>query len=290
MITTFLLFYACGSVTTTSYTPGSELNPASSDGTQSAPQDYRERGPWAVHQSSQDIPASCSMETFLFEPDGHSELPLVVLGHGFARSAKQLTGWAEHLASWGFTVAVPQLCRSNFWNADHEINGDDMVVIGEVLGASEVVYAGHSAGGLSAFIGAALDPAAIGVIGLDATDADGMGLSYAAQLSVPALGLVAEPSDCNADCNGYDLFSHTADAVAVRVNDTDHCDYESFTDWMCTWFCQNLDAEFADAELHSTIQGLMTAAAFEVSTGPTGWWQQGGFYDALLLEGRITPL
>ena len=78
------------------------------------PVDYRTAGPHGVSASSQTVQASCSMSTRVFTPDSSTGAPLVLLGHGFARTGDQLVGWAEHLASWGFTVAVPDLCHSSF--------------------------------------------------------------------------------------------------------------------------------------------------------------------------------
>ncbi len=253
------------------------------------PVDYTVTGPHAVSSRSQNIQASCTMQTLIFTPDSASA-PLIVLAHGFARSADQLTGWAEHLASWGFTVAVPSLCHSSFWDADHEANGGDLTAIPDALGVSQVIYGGHSAGGLAALDAGALDARTLGVIGLDATDSDGIGVGYARSLSAPALGLLGEPSDCNADNNGAALYQTAADSLAVRVTDADHCDYESDTDWMCTSFCTNSAASFSDSDIQTSIRGLMTAAAFEITDGETGWWESGSFYEELVSSGRLTPL
>jgi hypothetical protein len=260
------------------------------DTTPEEAEDYRLVGAYGVSQATQTVAASCQMETRIFTPDVDTGAPLIVLAHGFARTADQLTGWAEHLASWGFIVATPQLCHSSFWDTDHEVNGEDMLAIADALGASEVIYGGHSAGGLSGLIAGALDVRTVGVIGLDATDADGVGLGYAPLLDAPAIGLLGEPSDCNSDCNGSALYQAATDAIAVRVTDADHCDYESDTDWMCTTFCTNAAASFSDEDIQSTIRGLMTAAAFEITDGQTGWWLSGMYYEALLSEGRLSPL
>jgi hypothetical protein len=260
-------------------------------GTDSEPSDYTVDGPHVVTALTETVAASCDMQTQVFTPDIEDpDLPLIVLGHGFARGADQLVGWAEHLASWGFTVAVPALCHSSIWDTDHEANGTDMLAIPDALGALTVIYGGHSAGGLAAFVSGALDSRAIGVIGLDATDADDIGLDYAALLTVPALGLLGEPSSCNADSNGAALYQTASSAVAVRVTDADHCDYESDTDWLCTSFCTNAAATFSDADIQTAIRGLMTAAVFEILDEETGWWESGSFYEALVAEGRITPL
>ena len=299
--TAFIIFAGCTANITAPSMVDNELDTLEDDGSVSAgddtddtlspePQDYRIVGTHSVSLTTQTIAASCQMETHIFTPAADTGAPLIVLGHGFARSADQVTGWAEHLASWGFIVAAPQLCHSSLWDTDHELNGEDMLVIADVLGAGEVIYAGHSAGGLSALIAGALDVRTVGVVGLDATDADGVGLGYAPLLSAPALGLLGEPSDCNADCNGSELYETVSDSVAVRVTDADHCDYESDTDWMCTTFCTNSAATFSDDEIQTTIRGLMTAAAFEITDGQSGWWLSGMYYESLLSKGRLSPL
>ncbi len=259
------------------------------DDTGTEPEDYTLTGPYAVSSQSQIVSASCDMDTRIFTPDA-PDAPLIVLGHGFARGPEQLVGWAEHLSSWGFTVALPALCHSSFWDTDHVANGEDMLAIPDALGAASVIYGGHSAGGMAAFVSAALDSRALGVVGLDATDAEDVGLDYADILAVPALGMLGEPSSCNAHGNGAGLYQATSDAVAVRVTDADHCDYESDTDWVCTSFCTNSAASFSDEDIQAAIRGLMTAAAFELLTGETGWWGSGSFYDGLIDEGRISPL
>lgn len=259
------------------------------DDTGTEPEDYSQPGPYAVSSQQQIVSASCDMDTQIFTPDA-PDAPLVVLGHGFARGPEQLVGWAEHLSSWGFTVALPALCHSSFWDTDHVANGEDMLTIPDALSASSVIYGGHSAGGMAAFVSAALDSRTLGVVGLDATDAEDIGLGYADILAVPALGMLGEPSSCNAHGNGAGLYQTAGDAVAVRVTDADHCDYESDTDWVCTSFCTNSAASFSDEDIQAAIRGLMTAAAFELLSAETGWWGAGSFYDGLVDEGRITPL
>ncbi|MDG1481493.1 MAG: hypothetical protein P8R54_17995 [Myxococcota bacterium] len=274
--------------TDTGDTDASDTGDTADSGAETAPEDYSVSGPYSVSVQSQTISASCDMETQIFTPDAPDAL-LVVLGHGFVRGPEQLVGWAEHLSSWGFTVAVPLLCHSSFLDTDHEANGEDMLAIPDALGASSVIYGGHSAGGLAAFVSAALDIRALGVIGLDATDADDIGLGYASILSVPALGMLGEPSSCNAHGNGAGLYQTAGDAVSVRVTDADHCDYESDTDWVCTSFCTNSSATFSDEEIQATIRGLMTAAAFEILAGGTEWWEEGQFYEELVSGGQIVP-
>ena len=167
----------------------------------------------------------------LYTPVGVSNPPFMVLGHGFLRGGK-MVGWGEHYASWGIEVIVPVLCHYNVLaGVDHEMNGLNMVELAQNHGATEVIYAGQSAGGLAAIIAASQDTKAIGVVGLDATDTEGVpsvpdfiGQQYASSVTVPAFALIGEPSSCNANNNGVTLFDMMNDSQLIRVSSSDHCD------------------------------------------------------------------
>ena len=199
--------------------------------------------------------------------------PLVILGHGFARGADVMVGWAEHLSSWGVEVLLPTLCHYNvFVGVDHEMNGQNMKELALLHGATDVVYAGHSAGGLAAIIAASQDPNASGVLGLDATDTQGIpgvpdaiGQNYAGNVACPAFSIIGEPSTCNADNNGLDLFSMMDTYQAIKVVDADHCDFESPTDWICESQCENAQTTFTDEEIRPVITTLGTAAIMSLS-------------------------
>ena len=76
----------------------------------------------------------------------------------------------------------------------------------------------------SAVVAASQDPNAVGVIGLDPTDANDLGLGYASSVSVPALGLVGVPSNCNSNNNGIACTLPAPNSYVRRVTDADHCD------------------------------------------------------------------
>ena len=139
-------------------------------------EDFTLTGPYNVNflDSYADV-TDCNMRYFTYSPAGIQDPPVVVLGHGFARGPETMVGWAEHLSSWGAEVLLPTLCHYNvFWGVDHELNGQNMIELGQWHGAEEVIYAGHSAGGLAAIIAASLDDSNLGVLGLDATDTEGV--------------------------------------------------------------------------------------------------------------------
>tara|TARA_Y100001970_G_scaffold290861_1_gene426012 strand:- start:2290 stop:3279 length:990 start_codon:yes stop_codon:yes gene_type:complete len=199
--------------------------------------------------------------------------PMVVLGHGFARGPDVMAGWAEHLSSWGVKVLLPTLCHYNvFTGVDHEMNGQNMVELASFYNATEVVYAGHSAGGLAAIIAASLDDNAIGVLGLDATDTqdipgvpDLIGQNYASNITCPAFSIFGEPSTCNAVNNGLNLFSMMNSYQAIKIIDADHCDFENPTDWICKSQCENTQTTFSEEEIQKAVVVLGTAAIISLT-------------------------
>ncbi len=231
-----------------------DSDPQDSDPQDSDPQDsdppevdYGARGEHTVTTTTLSVETSCAMSVTLYEPSGGGDR-LVVLAHGFARSAANMAGWADHAASHGVIVATPELCHASMWDTDHVENGHDLVELASALGATEVVYAGHSAGGLAALLAADEDDSAVAWVGLDPVDSDGLGAAIS--LSIPASALIGEPSDCNDSANGAGL-----DADIELIAGADHCDFESPTDWMCTTFCAD-----AGGDVHDTILELSTAA------------------------------
>ena len=240
-----------------------------------------------------------SMEYVVYTPYA-DDPPVVVLGHGFARGPDVMSGWAEHLSSWGVEVLLPTLCHYNiFAGVDHEMNGQNMTELADIHGADRVVYAGHSAGGLAAIIAASQDMGAIGVLGLDATDTDGapgvpdaIGRVYAGTVMSPAFAISGEPSSCNSDNNGLELFRLMSDYRAVKVTSSDHCDFENPTDVVCTLSCENQSPEFNDAETRPTIITLGTAAIMSLTgLSPDGdeWWSDEGL-DAWVQSGLVQEL
>ena len=98
-------------------------------------------GPAAVTVTTQtvSIDDDCEMDLSLYTPEGGG--PLLILAHGFARSQVNMAGWASHLASWGVTVATPDLCHSSFTDADHAANADELRALSDAIGRERVVAA-----------------------------------------------------------------------------------------------------------------------------------------------------
>jgi predicted alpha/beta-hydrolase family hydrolase len=252
------------------------------DSGSSEAQDYRQSGSYGVNTTSESVSvSSCTMSATVYSPAGGSPIATVVLSHGFARSQSNMVGWAEHYASWGFKVVTPALCHSSLWDTDHSQNADDLIDLAGALAEGGVIYAGQSAGGLSSLLAGSRDEEALGVMGLDATDAGDIGLSAASSIGVPVYGLAGEPSSCNASNNGLDVYASLDQAQVLRVTEADHCDFESDTDAVCTVFCEGSNDQFSDDEIRMAILGLSTSALLSFagqSEAAAGWWMSSGVF------------
>ena len=256
-----------------------------------APVDYASLGGFSVYESSESFEIdSCSMDIKIFEPSIDQGLPAVILSHGFARSADNMIDLAAHYASWGFPVYVPNLCHASFLDANPEASAAELMEFAAFKNLDEVIYAGYSNGGLVSLIAAVQDPLALGVVGLDPVDnMDAVGAGYASMMNiVPIYGLIGESSQCNSNNNSLEFLNPLSSANLVRVNGSDHCDFEAPTNWMCTSFCAGSSA-ISKEEIAETVLVLSTAALFSLSGDEQQWWQGAG-YDNLELEGRVSPI
>ena len=113
-----------------------------------------------------------------------------------------------------------------------------MIRVADALDARRVVYAGFSAGALSALVAARNDPRALGVVTLDLVDAQRLGVLMASGLERPLIGLIGEPSACNAHNNGLLALNAGRRGRVERFPGADHCDFESPSDWLCHWLCR----------------------------------------------------
>ncbi len=265
------------------------------DGGSSEAPDYRDAGPYSTTSSSgQTEVDSCDLTWVRYSPTGASDPPVLLLGHGYLRGPTQHADLGAHLASWGLTVYALDFCHSELLDVDHQQNGEDMVALAAALGAGPVIYAGHSAGGLSAIVAGADDWDALGVIGLDPVDAGNVGLDAADSVLAEVRAVFGESSACNASNNGVTMVAAAPRHQSLRVTESDHCDYEGPTDWGCDLLCTGSNDLFSDDEIRATIQGLATAAALSLAgLAPEAdqWWTPGQpWYDALADSGAISPL
>ncbi len=254
-----------------------------------APPDFSARGPLAVDVAQSSLTTDdCSLAFTLFTPEGGGSAPLVVLGHGFSRSQNNMAALAEQLASFGVRVVTPQYCHASLSDVDHVANGRDAVALSSaVAGGAPVVHAGYSAGGLAAVLAASEDPAAVAVLGLDWVDADGLGVDAAAALSVPVLGLLGEPSMCNSDNNGAEIFE-APPRWAARVVGATHCDFEDPTDALCTAFCGEPTGALPVVR---SVAAAFVAWQLDVAASGAAWASPDGEeWQRLVAEGWLDPL
>ena len=244
-------------------------------------EDFIFKGPHDVSVTSTSAPVTdCNIDYAVYTPSNIDNPPVAILAHGFARGSETMVGWAEHLSSWGVEVLLPTLCHYNILlGVDHEMNGLNLVELGQYHGSSEVVYAGHSAGGLASIIAASLDNNNLGILGLDTTDTEGtpgvpdfIGQQYAEDVTSPAFFVRGEPSTCNSSGNGLDLFEMMQTSYKIKVDEADHCDFEYPTNFGCEISCENSDAITSDEEIRSVIITLGTSAILSLTgISDDGW-------------------
>ncbi len=263
-----------------------------------APADLRQRGPLQITTTPSAWPAGsgCVINYDRVRPSGPPPTgPVVVLSHGFQRRRDQVRGWARHFASWGLDVVVPDLCHSTILDADHPRNADELRrMMADRFPQRPLVWAGHSAGGLSAALAAADDPSALGVLLFDPVDTGGLGIAAAPDITAPVATLLAEPSPlCNGNGNGLALTRAAPTQRALRITDATHCDFENPTDAVCRLSC---GIQFGQVVPDNVQQAAILALATGFLRDVTGiapgdtarWWERGNAeHDSVRASGAL---
>ncbi|MCO4773992.1 MAG: alpha/beta hydrolase [Deltaproteobacteria bacterium] len=229
---------------------------------------------------------SCSMSYTRYSPGSGAAGPLVVLSHGFARGQAEMANWAGHLASWGVDVITPSLCHASLFDTDHAQNGADLVELVTALGASNVIYVGHSAGGLASYAAAAADSRTLALFGLDPVDND---LAGGLTVTAPSAAVHGVAQQCNTNNNMIGFYDRE-----LRVTDADHCDFENPTNGLCSFGCPSGGSGFTDEQIRSAIGQQLTAfvlwqAGLEAD-GAAYWETSGAGYQALIGSGAASAL
>lgn len=185
---------------------------------------------------------------------------MVVLGHGFLRDLETVRGWAMHFAEFGIPTAVVSFCDSSIFNGRHDRNAVVMQQVARIVAGPDypVVYAGFSAGGLSAMLAAATDPRAAGYLGLDPVDSGGLAEQIDV-LPVPSLILYGEPDRCNAQNNMLQSVPFSQRLIELQVPFAGHCDFENPYAPDCTRLCATAQDPAVSAEARQTILAIATA-------------------------------
>lgn len=162
----------------------------------------------------------------------------MIIGHGFLRNQTRMRELARSIAAAGMNAVTVDFCNMRLWNGAHRRNAQDLIAVATALNAKHVIYVGFSAGGLAALLAGAADSRTIGVVTLDLVNAEQLGVIAARDLIHPLIGLVGEPSPCNAQNNGLAVFAANPFARVIRIADASHCDFEMPTDFLCQWLCE----------------------------------------------------
>jgi hypothetical protein len=251
---------------------------------------YDQPGPYTVtvSQAQMQVNAQCNLAYAVYEPDTLDSEVAVLLAHGFMRSIADMADTAQHFASWGVKVYAVPLCTNNF-NVDHQLNGQAMAALGDAVAPGGAVYSGFSAGGLAAFVAAVNAGNAVGYVGLDSVDNNGLALGIAGQLDVTARGAIAEGGQCNTNNNFLPVYDAVPNAPVMRIVGAQHFDFESdscgFGDISCS-FCAP-----AGPETRALALGMSTAAILihtGADLGGYSWWNPGGsYFDMYAQQGKI---
>ncbi len=197
--------------------------------------------------------AACVTPYEMFLPAGAGVKPLIVLAHGFKRSLETMRGWGELWASHGLATVIISQCNSSFLAGRHTENAQDMLGVVSKLGATQVIYAGFSAGGLSALLAANADHRAVGYLGLDPVDSGELAAGEIEQFSRPGLVLLGEASVCNAGSNIEPALASLTQTTVRRVEGSTHCHFENPYDRRCELACGRVKPQAAALERRQLI-------------------------------------
>lgn len=129
-------------------------------------------------------------------PDSAGPHPILVFTHGFQLGPSDYQSYGQHLASWGYVVAMPQMPGSLFSPTTHRVlkiylldlidwvEAEGTLADGPLRGKadpSRLALAGHSMGGKISFLAATEDARAKGIFGVDPVDSGGGPLGGSAE-------------------------------------------------------------------------------------------------------------
>ena len=265
---------------------------------------YSDIGPHEVVISGDDFILSSgqSIEYLFYAPNDIEHTTQVTLVHAFSRQMDTLHELAEHYASWGLGVVTMNLLYSSIFENDPLQDAQDLRELSNHLSnGRHVIYVGHSSGAMRTIVAASEDSNATAVLGLDLTDGayedsggEFLGLMYARTSSIPIWGLLAEPSSCNANGNGINVYLEAEHGNAISISEADHCDFEFPTNFVCTLFCQEENETFQEDDIKSIILNLSTSYLLYQSDNVSDlnlFWTPGNYYyDDLIDQGAIGQL
>lgn len=236
-----------------------------------------ERGPCAI--SSSIVTIDGELTTHLYVPTADTcgagiaaPYPAIAFAHGFSmfgltNGAQDNAGNGEHLASWGYVAAIPELPDDfearlaamqrvlSYLETQAALEGSALY---QRVDTDRLAAAGHSLGGATALALAAHDDRLRAVVALDPVyhtggfGGEGDALwdpeAEAPRIAIPAGILGAPASSCNAEADYADIYpwvgaTHKASYTLVGGS---HCDLTDPGNSLCGLICGQADAARTD--------------------------------------------
>ena len=226
-------------------------------------------GPCSV--LSQTVSVSSTVQTAIYYPSADqcgvgpsAPYPGIAFAHGFSmfglsNGAADNAGNGEHLASWGYVVAIPKLSDNaetrvaetvavlNYLEAQAGTPGSFLY---QKVDVARLATAGHSLGGATALAIAARDARIKAVVALDpvyhSSDASGQEGPPIWHPEVEANNIVAPtgilgapPSSCNAQADYADIYPLVGamHKASFLLNGVSHCVFTDPGNFFCSFAC-----------------------------------------------------
>jgi len=225
-------------------------------------------GPCAV--ASQTAYVNGDLETYIHYPDGDqcgaeitASYPAIAFAHGFSmfgltNGAADNAGNGEHLASWGYVVAIPVLPddvegritdMQDVLSYLEEQTGTPGSFLYQKVDVERLAVAGHSFGGATVLALSARDARVKAIVALDPVyhqggpgdnpeiwDPDAKG----PDITAPTCILGAPASNCNSEADYAEIYpsvgaTHKASFLIVGAS---HCDFMDPGNWACSLVCE----------------------------------------------------
>ena len=230
--------------------------------------DPGEPGPCTV--ATQTAYVNGNLETHIHYPDGNqcsteitAPYPAIAFAHGFSmfgltNGAEDNAANGQHLASWGYVVAIPVLPddvegritdMQDVLSYLEEQTGTPGSFLHQKADVERLAVAGHSFGGATVLALGARDARVKAIVALDPVyhqggpggnpeiwdpDAEGP------DITAPTCILGAPPSNCNSEADYAEIYpfvgaTHKASFLIVGAS---HCDFMDPGNWACSLVCE----------------------------------------------------
>ncbi|MFT3694385.1 MAG: alpha/beta hydrolase [Kofleriaceae bacterium] len=253
--------------------PGSQADGAKQflDAPNTSGQDYSADGASTVATSTTTLDGATSdhkLPATIYTPtpaNGSS----VIISPGFQMARAQYASFAQHMATWGYTVILTDYADQSFL-ADHQKMADDVNAVATYAlaqtGITKVAFAGHSLGGdISVLAATATGTKASALLGWDPVDASSPSVVPDKTFTAP-LAVIGETTDgsggfmpCAPTVDNFQQFYAAAasPALIITADNADHMDWVD--DGTCA-LCGLCTAGTADpADVHTATKRMNVA-------------------------------